>query len=116
MKPLVVITITAALGAAGSANAQQAPAGPLTDRVWVIHRDGSENRRLYSRNIERKEWITHESWIPGTRELAFVDWPHGVRCVHVDCDAGVIHAALAFEQVQPVGCGRGVGHLGGAAS
>jgi len=59
-------------------------AGPLTDRVWVIHRDGSGNRRLYARNIKKDEWITHETWIPGTRELAFVDWPRGVRCVNVD--------------------------------
>ena len=59
-------------------------AGPLTDRVWVIRRNGSGNRRLYTRNVEKNEWITHESWIPGTRELAFVDWPHGIRCVHVD--------------------------------
>jgi oligogalacturonide lyase len=61
-------------------------AGPLTDRVWVIHRDGTGNRRLYARNVEKNEWITHESWIPGTRELAFVDWPRGVRCVNVDTD------------------------------
>ena len=59
-------------------------AGPLTDRVWVIRREGSGNRRLYARNVERNEWITHESWIPGTRELAFVDWPHGIRCIQVD--------------------------------
>ncbi len=59
-------------------------AGPLTDRVWVIHRDGSGNRRLYTQNVEKKEWITHETWIPGTRELAFVDWPRGVRCINVD--------------------------------
>lgn len=59
-------------------------AGPLTDRVWVIHRDGSGNRRLYAQNREKNEWITHETWIPGTRELAFVDWQHGVRCVNVD--------------------------------
>ncbi len=59
-------------------------AGPLTDRVWVVRRDGSDNRRLYTRNVEKNEWITHESWIPGTRELAFVDWPHGIRCVHAD--------------------------------
>jgi oligogalacturonide lyase len=57
-------------------------AGPLTDRVWVIDRDGSRDRRLYRR--EPGEWITHESWIPGTRELAFVDWPHGIRCIQVD--------------------------------
>lgn len=59
-------------------------AGPLTDRVWVIHRDGSGNRCLYARNVEKNEWITHETWIPGTRELAFVNWPRGVRCVNVD--------------------------------
>jgi len=57
-------------------------AGPLTDRVWVINRDGSGNRRLYAR--QPGEWITHESWIPGTRELAFVDWPRGMRCIQVD--------------------------------
>jgi oligogalacturonide lyase len=57
-------------------------AGPLTDRVWLINRDGSGLRRLYQR--QPGEWITHESWIPGTRELAFVDWPHGVRSVQVD--------------------------------
>ena len=62
-------------------------AGPLTDRVWVIHRDGSGNRRLYAQNLEKNEWITHETWIPGTRELALVDWPRGVRCINVDTGA-----------------------------
>ncbi len=57
-------------------------AGPLKDRVWVINRDGSGNRRLYRR--KKGEWITHEVWIPGTRELAFVDWPRGIRAIHVD--------------------------------
>ena len=58
-------------------------AGPLTDRLWLVNRDGSNNRRLWQR--ERKEqWITHESWLRGRRELAFVDWPHGMRAIHVD--------------------------------
>ena len=60
-------------------------AGPLKDRVWVIHRDGSGNRRLYQRRAG--EWITHEVWLPGRRELAFVDWNKGIRCVHVDSGA-----------------------------
>jgi oligogalacturonide lyase len=60
-------------------------AGPLNDRVWVINRDGSNNHRLYQR--KPREWITHETWIHGTRELAFVDWPHGIRCVHADTGA-----------------------------
>lgn len=76
-------------------------AGPLTDRVWVINRDGSNNRRLYQRRAE--EWITHETWIPGTRELAFVDWPKGVRCIHVD--TGVERRVTAFNAWHPV-CNR----------
>jgi oligogalacturonide lyase len=68
-------------------------AGPLTDRVWCIRRDGSENRRLYMRNPD--EWITHESWIPGTREIAFVDWPKGIRAVSVD--TGEIRQVTTFN-------------------
>ncbi|MEZ4713559.1 MAG: oligogalacturonate lyase family protein [Caldilineaceae bacterium] len=60
-------------------------AGPLTDRVWVINRDGSNNRRLYQRTPG--QWITHEAWIPGTRELGLVDWPNGMIAVHVDTGA-----------------------------
>ena len=60
-------------------------AGPLKDRVWGINRDGSGNRRLYRRTPG--EWITHEVWIPGTKELAFVDWPHGIRCIHAETGA-----------------------------
>lgn len=58
-------------------------AGPLTDRLWLVNRDGSNNRRLWQREHEL-QWITHESWIPGRRELAFVDWPNGMRAIRVD--------------------------------
>lgn len=57
-------------------------AGPLNDRVWLINRDGSNNRRLYER--KPGEWITHETWIPGRRELAFVNWPNGIRAIQID--------------------------------
>jgi oligogalacturonide lyase len=57
-------------------------AGPLHDRVWVINRDGTGNRRLHRRSPG--QWVTHETWLPGRRELAFVDWPHGVRAIHLD--------------------------------
>jgi oligogalacturonide lyase len=73
-------------------------AGPLTDRVWVIHRDGSGNRRLYRR--APGEWITHETWIPGTRELAITDWPHGVRAIHVD--SGAERRVCSFNAWHPV--------------
>lgn len=76
-------------------------AGPLTDRVWVVNRDGSHNRRLYQR--QAGEWITHEAWIPGTRELAFVDWPKGVRCINVD--SGRERQVTSFNAWHPI-CNR----------
>ena len=57
-------------------------AGPLTDRLWLVNRDGSANRRLWQRE-HKLQWLTHESWLRGRRELAFVDWPHGMRAVNV---------------------------------
>jgi len=73
-------------------------AGPLTDRVWLVKRDGSDNRRLYRR--APGEWITHETWIPGTRELAITDWPHGVRAIQVD--SGVERRVCSFNAWHPV--------------
>ena len=55
-------------------------AGPLTDRVWTVNRDGSGNRRAYERE-DRMQWVTHEVWVPGSRAIAFVDWPRGMRLV-----------------------------------
>jgi oligogalacturonide lyase len=57
-------------------------AGPMTDRVWVTNRSGNANRRVYERT-DRMQWITHESWIPRRREIAFVDWPRGMQAVNV---------------------------------
>ncbi|WP_137179495.1 oligogalacturonate lyase family protein [Roseomonas sp. AR75] len=61
-------------------------AGPMTDRVWVTDRSGARNRRAYARE-DRMQWITHETWIPGRREIAFVDWPRGMQAVHADSGA-----------------------------
>lgn len=55
-------------------------AGPLTDRVWTIRRDGSGNRRIYQRE-DRMQWVTHEVWLPGRRAVAFVDWSRGMRLI-----------------------------------
>lgn len=73
-------------------------AGPLTDRVWVVQRDGRGNRRLYQRTPG--QWITHETWIPGTRELAITDWPNGVRAIHVD--TGAQRQVCTFNAWHPV--------------
>lgn len=61
-------------------------AGPLTNRIWCTTRDGRQVWNPYPRT-DRLQWITHEMWIPGTRELAFVDWPNGMRAVNVDSGA-----------------------------
>ena len=55
-------------------------AGPLTDRVWTVNRDGHGNRRVYERE-DRMQWVTHEVWLPGRRAIAFVDWPRGMRLI-----------------------------------
>lgn len=58
-------------------------AGPLTDRIWLIGRDGSDNRRVYERE-DSKQWVTHEIWLPGRRAVAFVDWPRGMRLIDIE--------------------------------
>jgi len=58
--------------------------GPHFSRMWVIKRDGAENRLVYERNAARKEWVVHESWIPGTRDLLAVDWPRGLFRLSID--------------------------------
>ncbi len=58
-------------------------AGPLTDRVWTVARDGAYNRRAYARE-DRMQWVTHEVWLPGRRAIAFVDWPRGMRPIDID--------------------------------
>lgn len=72
-------------------------AGPFKERIWTVNRDGTGNRSLYQR--ERGQWITHESWIPGTGELAFVDWPHGVFAIHVD--TGEVRVLASFSAWHP---------------
>jgi hypothetical protein len=36
-------------------------AGPLTDRVWVLDRRAGQARRVFTRDVAGKQWITHES-------------------------------------------------------
>lgn len=62
-------------------------AGVLTDRVWVLNLQTGQAKRVFTRNAQAKQWITHESWIPGRRELSLVDWPKGVLGVQIDTGA-----------------------------
>lgn len=61
-------------------------AGALTDRVWVTDRTGARNRRVYERE-DRMQWVTHETWLPGRRAIAFVDWPRGMRLIDLETGA-----------------------------
>ena len=70
-------------------------AGPFHDRVWVINRDGTGNRLAYKRVAAKKEWIVHEVWRPGSRELLTVNWPHGM--IGVDVDSGAIRHVTSFN-------------------
>jgi oligogalacturonide lyase len=79
-------------------------AGPLTNRIWVIRRDGGDHRNPYRRE-RPDQWITHETWIPGTRELAFVDWPHGMKAVNVD--TGAVRPITGFPAWHAVCDARG---------
>jgi oligogalacturonide lyase len=65
----------------------------LKDRVWVVHRDGTNNRRLYER--QPGQWITHESWLAGTREVVMIDWPRGILAVHAD--TGAVRKVASFN-------------------
>lgn len=68
-------------------------AGDPRDRLWLIHRDGHNNRRLYRQRP--MQWVTHEIWLPESQELAFVDWPHAVRAI--DVTTGNVRTLAAFN-------------------
>ncbi len=56
-------------------------AGKLTDRVWLLDIETGNTRRLFRRDEANKQWITHETFIPGRREISLVDWNKGVLAV-----------------------------------
>ncbi|MEM9588196.1 MAG: oligogalacturonate lyase family protein, partial [Planctomycetota bacterium] len=58
--------------------------GPYDRRIWVTRRDGSDHRLVYQRDAAKREWIVHECWRPGTREILVSNWPHGVMSIDID--------------------------------
>ena len=73
-------------------------AGPYYERMWVVNRDGSGNRLAYER--EGSEWIVHETWHPGRRELLTARWPHGV--IGIDIDGGHKRQGCTFNAWHPM--------------
>lgn len=80
-------------------------AGSHAQRIWTIHRDGSNNRLVYHRDAAKKEWIVHETWLPGTREIISSNWPHGVMAVNIDSGAvrWIVRANAWHPMVNRVG-------------
>lgn len=70
-------------------------AGPYQQRIWVARRDGSEQRLAYRRDEAAREWIVHETWRPGTREIVTTRWPHGM--IGIEVDSGAVRQVCGFN-------------------
>lgn len=75
-------------------------AGPYNRRIWVVNRDGSNDRLVYVRDEAKKEWIVHETWRPGTMEILAANWPHGV--MGIDAVSGATRWAARFNAWHPM--------------
>lgn len=78
-------------------------AGPYHSRIWVINRDGTDNRLVYDRKPLAKpgqfEWIVHETWRPRSREIITARWPRG--CIGIDIDTGATRQVCSFNAWHP---------------
>lgn len=54
----------------------------ITQRMWLINSDGTNNRPLYPQ--EPSEWITHESWLGLGHEVIFSQWPKSLKAISKD--------------------------------
>lgn len=75
-------------------------AGPYHSRIWVINRDGSEDRLVYERDVDEKEWIVHETWCPGSKEILSTNWPHGM--IGIDIETGATRKVCSFNAWHPM--------------
>jgi oligogalacturonide lyase len=93
-------------------------AGSYKERIWVVNRDGTGNRRVYDRKPLAKpdqfEWIVHETWNPVSfpnpeprtlksgaprREIITANWPRG--CIGIDVDTGAARPICSFNAWHP---------------
>jgi len=75
-------------------------AGPYDRRIWVINRDGTGNHLAYRRNDAAREWIVHETWLPGSRRILAVNWPHAL--VVIDPETNRIEELARFNAWHPM--------------
>jgi len=64
----------------------------ITQRMWLVQLDGSNDRPLYLHGPE--QWITHESWLGMTDEVIFTHWPHALKGIKKDSDTARIVSDL----------------------
>lgn len=67
----------------------------MADPIWLFDRKNGQKRRLYRRDAENRQWLTHAAWIPGRREVSLVDWPKGVLAVQID--SGSVRPVARFN-------------------
>ena len=77
--------------------------GSHRERIWVLNRDGSDKRLVYQRRPHTDgrhfEWIVHETWRPGSREIITASWPTG--CLGIDVDTGAVRRVCGFNAWHP---------------
>ena len=64
--------------------------GYAPQRTWLVNDDGTGNRPFYASTDPKrwvtplKEWVTHESWTPGTGEMTMILDKVGILIVSLD--------------------------------
>ena len=89
-------------------------AGSYKERIWIVNRDGTDNRLVYKRKPLDKpnqyEWIVHETWNPSFAkategkparpcEIITAAWPNG--CIGIDIDTGAVRPVCSFNAWHP---------------
>jgi oligogalacturonide lyase len=60
--------------------------GPLLKRLWVHSRKTGQDRYLYPQpsGPDGQDWITHESWVGGSKSIIFSHWPRALMTLNVE--------------------------------
>jgi Tol biopolymer transport system component len=70
--------------------------GYAPQRTWLVNADGTGNRPFYAATDHKawltplKEWITHEAWVPGSRDMTMILDKLGILRVTPDGPARII--------------------------
>lgn len=67
--------------------------GPPEQRLWLVNLDGSADRLIYEQRPD--EWVVHESWLGGGREVLFTRWPDALCAL--DLASGQARVLAAFN-------------------